>query len=81
MTVLVLAEHDNAALKDATAKTRRRRQAFGGDVDVLVAGHNAGAAADAAAKIAGVAQGACHADDAAFANALAENVDAAGRSA
>ncbi len=41
MAVLVLAEHNNAALNDATAKTVAAAQAFGGDIDVLVAGHNA----------------------------------------
>ena len=51
MAVLVLAEHSNVALNDATAKTVAAAQAFGGDIDVLVAGHNAKAAADAAAKL------------------------------
>jgi electron transfer flavoprotein alpha subunit len=54
MAVLVLAEHSNAALNDATAKVVSAAQAFGGDIDILVAGNNAKAAADAAAKIAGV---------------------------
>ena len=54
MAVLVLAEHSNSALNDATAKTVAAAQAFGGDIDVLVAGHNARAAADAAAKLSGV---------------------------
>ena len=54
MAVLVLAEHSNAALNDVTAKTVVAAQAFGGDIDVLVAGHTPKAAADAAAKIPGV---------------------------
>jgi len=44
MAVLVLAEHSNAALNDVTAKTVAAAKAFGGDIDVLVAGHNAGPA-------------------------------------
>jgi electron transfer flavoprotein alpha subunit len=54
MAILLLAEHDNAALSDQTAKalTAARRK-IGGDVDVLVAGKGAKAAADAAAKLEG----------------------------
>ena len=54
MAVLVVAEHDNASLNEATLKAVTAARALGGDVDVLVAGDNAGAVADAAAKIAGV---------------------------
>jgi electron transfer flavoprotein alpha subunit len=54
MAVLVIADHDNASLKDNTHKTVTAAQAVSGDVDVLVAGKGAQAAADAAAKIAGV---------------------------
>ena len=54
MAVLVVAEHDNASVKDATNKVVTAAKAMGGDVDVLVAGSNAKAAADAAAKIDGV---------------------------
>ena len=54
MAVLVIAEHDNESLNDATHKTVTAARQFGGDVDVLVAGENAQAAADAAAKIEGV---------------------------
>ncbi|MFN3520892.1 MAG: electron transfer flavoprotein subunit alpha/FixB family protein [Phenylobacterium sp.] len=54
MAVLVIADHDNATLKDNTHKTVTAAQAVSGDVDVLVAGKDAKAAADAAAKIAGV---------------------------
>ena len=54
MAVLVIADHDNASLKDSTNKTITAALALSGDVDVLVAGKDAKAAADAAAKIAGV---------------------------
>ena len=75
MAVLVLAEHNNASLNDATAKTVAAAQAFGGDIDVLVAGHNAKAAADAAAKLAGVRK-VIHVEGEAFSHALAEAVEA-----
>jgi electron transfer flavoprotein alpha subunit len=54
MAVLLIAEHDNASLKDATHKALTAAVQMGGDVHVLVAGHNAGAAAAEAAKLAGV---------------------------
>ena len=54
MAVLVIADHDNASLKDSTNKTVTAALVLSGDVDVLVAGKDAKAAADAAAKIAGV---------------------------
>ena len=54
MAVLVVADHTNAALGEATAKTVAAAQKFGGDIDVLVAGQGAKPAADAAAKLAGV---------------------------
>jgi electron transfer flavoprotein alpha subunit len=75
MTSLVIAEHDNAAIKGATLNTITAAAACGGDVHVLVAGHNAGAAAAAAAQIAGVAK-VIHADSEALAHGLAENVAA-----
>jgi len=56
MTTLLIAEHDNASLKDATHKALTAAAQLGGDVHVLVAGHNARAAAEAAAKLAGVAK-------------------------
>jgi electron transfer flavoprotein alpha subunit len=56
MTNLVIAEHDNASIKAATLNTIAAAQKIGGDIHVLVAGHNAQAAADAAAKIAGVSK-------------------------
>jgi electron transfer flavoprotein alpha subunit len=73
MPILVLAEHDNAALKPATLNAVTAATEIGGDVHLLVAGQNARAAAEAAAKIAGIAK-VLLADDAAYAHALAENV-------
>jgi len=75
MTALVIAEHDNAAIKGATLNTVTAAKACGGDVHVLVAGHNAAAAAQAAAQIAGVAK-VLHADAEGLAHGLAENVAA-----
>ena len=73
MTVLVIAEHDNASLKGATLNTVAAAQAIGGDIDVLVAGSGCGAAAEAAAKVAGVAK-VLLADSEAYAHGLAENL-------
>ena len=73
MTILVIAEQTNAALTAATLNTVAAAQKIGGDIHVLVAGANAGAAAEAAAKIAGVAK-VLLADNAAYANQLPENV-------
>ncbi|MFX1761529.1 FAD-binding protein [Paraburkholderia sp. A1RI-2L] len=75
MTNLVIAEHDNAAIKAATLNTVAAAQKIGGDVHVLVAGHNAQAAADAAAKIAGVSK-VLLADAPQLEVGLAENVEA-----
>ncbi|WP_235514212.1 electron transfer flavoprotein subunit alpha/FixB family protein, partial [Acidovorax sp. Root217] len=75
MTVLVIAEHDNAAIKGATLNTVTAAIACGGDVHVLIAGHNAGAAAAAAGQIAGVAK-VIHADAPGLEHGLAENVAA-----
>ena len=63
MAALVIAEHDNGTLKGATLNTVTAALACGGDVHVLVAGANAGGAAQAAAQIAGVAK-VLHADGA-----------------
>jgi electron transfer flavoprotein alpha subunit len=73
MSVLVLAEHDNKDLKDATLSAVAAASKLDGDVHVLVAGSGAQAVADAAAKIAGVTK-VLLADDAAYEHALAENV-------
>ncbi|MFJ1208974.1 electron transfer flavoprotein subunit alpha/FixB family protein [Burkholderia pyrrocinia] len=79
MTILVIAEHDNASIKAATLNAVAAAQALGvaggGDTHVLVAGHDAQAAADAAAKIAGVSK-VLLADAPHLADGLAENVEA-----
>ncbi|MBY0564156.1 MAG: electron transfer flavoprotein subunit alpha/FixB family protein [Hyphomonadaceae bacterium] len=75
MAVLVVAEHDNASLKDATQKVVTAAKAMSADVDVLVAGANASAAAQAAAKIAGVRK-VLHADGATLAKQMAEPMQA-----
>jgi electron transfer flavoprotein alpha subunit len=75
MTALVIAEHDSASIKSATLNTVTAAQACGGDVHVLVTGHHAGAAAQAAAQIAGVVR-VIHADGESLAHGLAENVAA-----
>jgi len=75
MASLVIAEHDNASIKGATLNTVTAAVACGGDVHVLVAGHNAGSAAQAAAQIAGVSK-VIHADAEGLAHGLAENVAA-----
>ena len=75
MAALVVAEHDNASLKGSTLNTITAAIACGGEVHVLVAGHNCGAAAAAAAKAAGVTK-VLVADAAPFADGLAENIAA-----
>ncbi len=75
MTSLVIAEHDNASIRGATLNTVTAATQCGGEVHVLVAGHNAGAAAAAAASIAGVAK-VIHVEGEGFAHGLAENVSA-----
>jgi electron transfer flavoprotein alpha subunit len=56
MGILVFAEHDNSALKSATLNAVTAAAAIGGEIHLLVAGHNARPAAEAAAKVAGVAK-------------------------
>jgi electron transfer flavoprotein alpha subunit len=73
--ILVIAEHDNVELKPATLHTITAATQIGGDVHVLVAGQDARPAAEAAAKIAGIAK-VLHVDDDAYAHGLAENVAA-----
>jgi len=73
MVALVIAEHDNASLKASTLHTVTAAAQCGGEVHVLVAGANAGAAVSAAAAIAGVSK-VIVADAAYFADGLAENV-------
>ena len=73
MKTLVIAEHDNNTLKPATHNAVAAAQAIGGDIDILVAGADCGAAAEAAAAIPGVGT-VLSADNAVYANQLAENV-------
>ncbi|SDU26456.1 electron transfer flavoprotein subunit alpha/FixB family protein [Geopseudomonas guangdongensis] len=73
MAILVLAEHNNAALGAATLNTLAAAQQIGGDIHVLVAGSACAAVAEAAAQVAGVAK-VLVADSAAFAHQLPENV-------
>jgi electron transfer flavoprotein alpha subunit len=75
MTTLVIAEHDNKALKGGTFNTVSAATAIGGDVHVLVAGNAAGDAAKAASQVAGVAK-VIHADAAHLDHGVAENVAA-----
>jgi electron transfer flavoprotein alpha subunit len=71
MTTLLIAEHDNTTLKDATNKALTAAKAMGGDVHVLVAGKGCRGATEAAAKLEGVAK-VLIVDDAAYEHALAE---------
>ena len=75
MTTLVIAEHNNAAVKGATLNTVTAALQCGGEVHILIAGSNAGAAAAAAAQVAGVSK-VLHADGEHFAHGLAENIAA-----
>jgi electron transfer flavoprotein alpha subunit len=75
MTILIIAEHDNAALRPAVLNTVAAAQKIGGAIHVLVAGANAGAAAQAAAQIPGVTK-VLHADAPHLAAPVAENVAA-----
>ena len=75
MAVLVVAEHDNQAIRKSTLNAVAAAQKLGGELHVLVAGHQAADAAKAAAQIAGVAK-VLHADAAHLADFLAENVAA-----
>ena len=73
MSVLVYAEHDNAALNKVTLSVVAAAKAIGGDITVLVAGKGCGAVAEEAAKIEGVSKVLC-ADNDAYEHQLAENV-------
>jgi electron transfer flavoprotein alpha subunit len=73
MTALVIAEHNNASIKGATLNTVAAAAQCGGEVHVLIAGHNAGPAAAAAAQIAGVSK-VIHADAEYLAHGLSENM-------
>src|SRR5687768_17950144 len=75
MAILVVAEHDNKTVRKATLNAVAAAQKIGGDIHVLVAGHQAADAAKAAAQIAGVSK-VLHADAPHLADFLAENVAA-----
>ena len=75
MTTLLIAEHSNDALNALTAKALTAAIAIGGDVHVLVAGHNCKPAAEAAAKLKGVTK-VLIADGPQFANQIAEEITA-----
>ena len=75
MTILVIAEHDHTAIMGATLNAIAAAQQIGGEIHVLVAGHNAASAATAAAQIAGVAK-VLHADAPHLAGHTAENLAA-----
>ena len=75
MSILVIAEHDNASLKGATLNTLTAAAAIGGEIHLLVAGSDCGVAAKEAAEVAGVAK-VLVADNAVYAHQLAENVAA-----
>jgi len=75
MTVLVIAEHDNAELNDATRAAVTAASKIGGDIHVLVAGKGAGAVAEAAAKLDGVSK-VLHADSDTLEKKLAEAMEA-----
>ena len=73
MSILVIAEHDNQTLNHATLCTIAAAQKLGNDIHVLVAGSGSASVADAVSKAAGVTK-VLHADDAAYARELAENM-------
>jgi electron transfer flavoprotein alpha subunit len=73
MSILVIAEHDNSSLKAATLNVVTAALQLGSDVEILVAGADCGGAAEEAAKVVGVTK-VLVADNAAYANQLAENV-------
>ncbi|MBU0602609.1 MAG: FAD-binding protein [Gammaproteobacteria bacterium] len=75
MTILVIAEHDNAALRAVTLNTITAASRIGGDITVLVAGHGCAGVAAAAAAVAGVSR-VLLADAPAFEHPLAEDVAA-----
>ncbi len=75
MAILLVAEHDNAHLKDGTAKVLTAAKAIGGDIDVLVAGEGVSAVADAASKLAGVRK-VLAADGAGLKNHITEALEA-----
>jgi electron transfer flavoprotein alpha subunit len=75
MAVLVVAEHDNSSIRKSTLNAVAAAQKIGGDIHILVAGHQAGGAAKAASQIAGIAK-VLHADAPHLGEQLAENLAA-----
>ncbi|MDJ0971011.1 MAG: FAD-binding protein [Kiloniellales bacterium] len=73
MSILVIAEHDNAELKPSTLHTVTAAGELGGEIHVLVAGQGSAGVAEAAAKVAGVAK-VLHAEAEAYEHQLAENL-------
>ena len=73
MSILVFAEHDNSTLKSETLKTVAAAQAIGGEITLLVAGHNCQSVVDAAAKVNGVSK-VLVADNTVYEHQLAENI-------
>ncbi len=73
MSILVIADHDNASIKPVTLNVLAAAKAIGGDIDVLIAGDGCGAAAEAAAKAEGVAK-VLVTDNAVYGHSLAENL-------
>ncbi|MDE0348429.1 MAG: FAD-binding protein [Gammaproteobacteria bacterium] len=73
MGILVVSEHDNQALRPVTLNVLAAAQEIGGEIDLLVAGQDCGAVAEAAASVPGIARVLC-ADDPAYAHHLAENM-------
>lgn len=73
MGTLVVAEHDNQALRPVTLNVLAAALEIGGEIDLLVAGQDCGAVAEAGASVPGIARVLC-ADDAAYAHHLAENM-------
>jgi electron transfer flavoprotein alpha subunit len=73
MSILIIAEHDNESLNPATLNSVTAANVIGGDIHILVAGHNCVSVAEQAAKVAGVSK-VLNADSSAYEHALAENV-------
>ena len=73
MSVLIIAEHDNESLNPATLNSVTAANVIGGDIHILVAGHNCASVAEQAAKVAGVSK-VLNADSSVYEHALAENV-------
>jgi len=75
MSILILAEHEDGNLRPATLNVVTAAKAIGGEVHLMLAGHNVAAVADKAAKVAGVDK-VLLADDAGYEHELAENLSA-----